>query len=696
MSIYLNPVTIGANYSLQKNDKLAIITANSIAVDLPITTNQIDVTNGAQYLIDTAGFAFTLQTIDGTAFNAGGTTYVVSGQRLLLLEYVNGLWYVGKFDQSSGGSPGGPVGSYQFNNGSVFDGNIGLTYNGSNILAYDSVFRIVDDALTTRYLAWNCGNITAATTRTITMVDFSGTQVLSNGALTSTRIPFSTTTGLTDSANLIWDSVNNQLELINAGSAAQPSLMFGTSIGWYQVSSSNIGLSISSVLRHQMDVNAAYSGITGGYRCAVSPGSAASVVFGPQDDLNTGIWFQAADQINISVGGTDRMTMDTTNIFGSANGAYLLRHGAGAAATPTYSFRNDTDTGFYSDAANTIKWSTGGTQRGTIDSTGRTFIGAATAPNAFLHITAGTTSNAPIQLTTGTSRTTAVAGSIEFTTDDLFFTITTGTARKRVLLADPTAGLTTGRVPYATTNGRLTDTSTFLFSGTLLSVGTTTATAFINAAASTTSNASLRFISGTAPTAPNDGDTWNDSTQKALQTFLDGIKQTQVGCIFTQTADQTVTNTTTETTVLGTGVGTKTLPANFWVIGKTLRLRVGGVYSTPITGAVATIRVKYGTTTIATVSTTALLSNATDLEFDGEVTITCRTTGVTGAVITHGDIEYLTGTAGTLAVDPLNNAGSTTTIDTTTSNALDVTVQWDTASASKVVKSTICFIEVLN
>lgn len=84
---------------------------------------------------------------------------------------------------------------------------------------------------------------------------------------------------------------------------------------------------------------------------------------------------------------------------------------------------------------------------------------AATALTAYLHIAAGTTaaSTAPIKLTSGTSMTAAEAGAIEFTTDDLFFTISTGTARNRLLMADATAGLTSGKIPIATTNGRLID-----------------------------------------------------------------------------------------------------------------------------------------------------------------------------------------------------------------------------------------------
>ena len=65
-----------------------------------------------------------------------------------------------------------------------------------------------------------------------------------------------------------------------------------------------------------------------------------------------------------------------------------------------------------------------------------------------------------------------------------------------------------------------------------------------------------------------DGSIWNDSTQKALQTSVSGIEQSLMGCIFTQTADQTIADTVTETTMFGTGVGTLTLPANFWTVSK--------------------------------------------------------------------------------------------------------------------------------
>jgi hypothetical protein len=229
-----------------------------------------------------------------------------------------------------------------------------------------------------------------------------------------------------------------------------------------------------------------------------------------------------------------------------------------------------------------------------------------------------------------------------------------------------------------------------------LGIGGVSPTAFADLAASTTSQASMRIRGGVDPTSPNDGDMWGSTAQKAFYMYAAGMKQSAPGVIFTQTADKTVTNTVTETSIIGTGVGTLTLPANFFVAGKTIRLRVGGVYSTPALGGAVTVRVKYGATTLASVTTTSLLGGAASLEFDGEVLITCRTTGATGTVMTHGDIEYATGVSGTIAVNPLNNGGATTTINTTTSNLLDVTAQWDLATADRIAKSTVTTVEVLN
>jgi hypothetical protein len=53
-------------------------------------------------------------------------------------------------------------------------------------------------------------------------------------------------------------------------------------------------------------------------------------------------------------------------------------------------------------------------------------------PSAHLHLAAGTTTRAPFKLTSGALRTSPAAGEMEFLTDALYFTITTGATRKTI------------------------------------------------------------------------------------------------------------------------------------------------------------------------------------------------------------------------------------------------------------------------
>ncbi len=113
---------------------------------------------------------------------------------------------------------------------------------------------------------------------------------------------------------------------------------------------------------------------------------------------------------------------------------------------------------------------------------GKTAIGWFPTTNAaitaLLHLGAGTTTLAPFMLTSGTSTTTPLAGSIEMTTDDLFFTITTGPARKGFVFNDG-SNLTSSHIAYATTNGRLVGSSNMTFNGTTLTVNQVAATTFV-------------------------------------------------------------------------------------------------------------------------------------------------------------------------------------------------------------------------
>jgi hypothetical protein len=186
---------------------------------------------------------------------------------------------------------------------------------------------------------------------------------------------------------------------------------------------------------------------------------------------------------------------------------------------------------------------------------------------------------------------------------------------------------------------------------------------------------------------------WSDSTQKALQTYVAGIEQTLSGTIFTQTNTVTVANTVTETALTGTGVGTLTLPANFFTIGKSLNLVVRGFMSDTGTPTLR-IRVKLGSTTIGDTGAVALVGTINNEVFEVSYSLTCRTTGATGTVIGQGHFEFDNSTNSGL-FEGMPSTG-TTTIDTTATQAISVTAEWGTADPADTISATNCTIEVLN
>lgn len=190
-----------------------------------------------------------------------------------------------------------------------------------------------------------------------------------------------------------------------------------------------------------------------------------------------------------------------------------------------------------------------------------------------------------------------------------------------------------------------------------------------------------------------DGDTWNDSTQKALQTYVDSMEQSLVGCIFTQTANKAVGSTTTETTIVGTGVGITTLPANSAIVGKTIRVTTHGFYNARGVGETLTIKGKLGTTII--INTVAIATGAaTTQEFTIVSDYTVRSVGATGTVFGQGVTNlYLTGNK-TTPIQMVNTG--TTTVDTTTSQLINFTAQWSVAHSTNTITTTNMTIEILN
>lgn len=218
--------------------------------------------------------------------------------------------------------------------------------------------------------------------------------------------------------------------------------------------------------------------------------------------------------------------------------------------------------------------------------------------------------------------------------------------------------------------------------------------AFVDYAAGTTSNAQANYEASTAPSSPVEGDLWNDSTQKTRQVFVNGVKQSIPGVLFTQTATATFSNTGTATSVIGSGVGAMTLPANFFVAGKTFRLVAAGFGGSDAAApGTMTIRLRVGN-----VVTTSLAVSITVVNWTWylDTHCTCRTTGVTGTIWCNG-VAGITNntTANTFQMAQMNNGG-TDTVDTTGTLLVDVTGQFGTVDADNSMNGTTAILEVLN
>ena len=223
--------------------------------------------------------------------------------------------------------------------------------------------------------------------------------------------------------------------------------------------------------------------------------------------------------------------------------------------------------------------------------------------------------------------------------------------------------------------------------------GVTNPAAILHVGASVAGAASLRIPAGTSPSSPVEGDKWNDSTQKADIAFLAGIKQARVGCIYSSYSTVTVSNTTTETTLLGgSAIGTLTVPANFWTVGKTIKITAFGLHTTPGGSPTIQCRLKLGSVTIG--DTGALVDkNDTNTEHDFMALITCRTTGATGTVYCEGRFLHHESSTG-CDMFPFENT-ATSTIDTTAAMTIDLTVQFSTNTGISFSLTNVV-IEVLN
>lgn len=166
-----------------------------------------------------------------------------------------------------------------------------------------------------------------------------------------------------------------------------------------------------------------------------------------------------------------------------------------------------------------------------------------------------------------------------------------------------------------------------------------------------------------------------------------------IAASFIATANKTVANTTTETSLIGTGLGSMTLAAAAISVGTRIRTTLRGTLGTAVVAPNLTIKVKAGSTVIASLVFTALVGSLSAKGFAIFLDIVVRTTGVSGTITANGEVAIGNSASALLSEYFIDQSA---TIDTTSALTFDVTATWSTASASNTITSNQSFFSIAN
>ena len=159
--------------------------------------------------------------------------------------------------------------------------------------------------------------------------------------------------------------------------------------------------------------------------------------------------------------------------------------------------------------------------------------------------------------------------------------------------------------------------------------------------------------------------------------------------LFAQTSNSVpVSGTTNEGSIIGTGVGTLSVPASGFSIGDSFNVTVMGHLSAKNNDEL-TIRIKADSLILGTVGPITM-SQTTDEHFDLQLYFTIRAIGGAGvaSIMSGGQFNYLKDASFTFEGADYTNINNIT-FDTTISNTLDITAQWNSSDIQNSIYSEI-------
>lgn len=158
--------------------------------------------------------------------------------------------------------------------------------------------------------------------------------------------------------------------------------------------------------------------------------------------------------------------------------------------------------------------------------------------------------------------------------------------------------------------------------------------------------------------------------------------------LWTQISDGIpVVNTLVETTILGTGLGSLSVPENFFQVGDTFQLKICGNINAQ-NNAKLTIRLHANGIDIGSTGLLSLVASTSKV-WELTAIFTIRAIGGAGVGIlsTNGNFNYKGNASSSFEGINFSNI-DTTTFDTTIVNVLDVVAQWGTASLLDSINTT--------
>ncbi len=144
---------------------------------------------------------------------------------------------------------------------------------------------------------------------------------------------------------------------------------------------------------------------------------------------------------------------------------------------------------------------------------------------------------------------------------------------------------------------------------------------------------------------------------------------------YAQTVQSATINTTGEQSIVGVGVGSLAIPADAFVVGDSFHAKIGGVLNATGGGGRSEIivNIKAGATVLASTGVFDL-DTANNQGWECELDFTIAAIGATGTICTNGNFAYVKDNDRKVSGYIFQDVQP---IDTTVSNTLDITVEWN-------------------